>query len=54
MPITPPVDNKQGPVEYATDHVGPDLDEEALLRFKSKFTMDENKENFKDLDPFSR
>lgn len=53
MPTTPPLDNKQEPVEYTTDPVGPDLDEEALSRFKSKFTMDEIEENFKDLDPFS-
>lgn len=52
MPTTPPPDNKQEPAEYTADHVGPDLDEEALLRFKSKFTMDEIKENFKDFEPF--
>lgn len=54
MPTTPPPDNKQEPIEYATDPVGPDLDGEALLRFKSHFTLDEIKENFKGLDPFSR
>lgn len=50
----PTLDNKQEPVEYTTDPVGPDLAEEALLRFKSHFTLDEIKENFKDIDPFSR
>lgn len=52
MPTTPPLDNKREPVEYTTDPVGPDPDEEALLRFKSKFTFDEIKENFKYLEPF--
>ena len=54
MPITPPPDNKQEQPSCSTDPVGPDLDEEALLRFKSKYSMDEIKENSKNLDPFSR
>ena len=52
MPTTPPLDNKQEPAEYTTDPVGLDLDEDALLRFKSTFTFDEIKGNFKDLEPF--
>ena len=52
MPTTPPMDNKQEQTVYSTDPVGPDLDEEALLQFKSRFTLDEIKENFKDLEPF--
>lgn len=54
MPITQPPDKKQEQASYSTDTVGPDLDEEALLQFKSRFTLDEIKENFKDLDPFFR
>lgn len=101
MPTTPPLDNKQEPVEYTTDLVGPDLDRDTLIRllkehpldkmvkdvderfpgiiekalseaariaeetarwdgerdipvFKSHFTLDEIKENFSNLDPFSR
>lgn len=54
MPITPPPDNKQEQPSYSTDPVGPDLDEEALLRFKSRFSLDEIKENFEELKPFSR
>ena len=100
MPTTTPVDNKQEPVEYTTDRVGPDLDRDTLIRllkehpldkmvkdvddrfpgtiekalseavriaeetarrngekdipvFKSHFTIDEIKENFSELDPFS-
>lgn len=52
MPTTPPLDNKQEPVEYTTDPVWPDLGEEALLMSKSRFSMDEIKENFNDLEPF--
>ena len=54
MPITPLPDKKQEQASYSTDPVGPDLDEEALLQFKSRFTLDEIKENFKDLGSFSR
>ena len=54
MSITPPPDKKQEQAVYLTDPVGPDLDEEALLPFKSRFTLDEIKDNFKDLDHFSR
>ena len=54
MPTTPPPDKKQEQAIYSTDPVGPDLDEEALLRFKSKYSLAEIKENFDKLDPFSR
>lgn len=52
MPTTPPMDNKQEPSEHTTDPVGPDLGEESLLMSKSRFSMDEIKENFNDLEPF--
>ena len=37
MPTTPPLDNKQEPAEYATDHVGPDLDRDTLIRLLQVF-----------------